>query len=753
MKIARIAYYVSRLTSHSLRLLVPLVFLASLALYTRTTCPTLGGAFDSEEFQHAAYTLAIAHATGYPLYLLVGKIFTTFVPIGNVAYRMNLLSAFITASAVVLVYLNALDLTRRHIISLTTAVLFATNVAVWRQAGVASIGPLHLLLLNAILYTALRWQARRAPLVSIAFLFGLGLSHHRTTLLFALPIMLLVWLDEPNLLHRPRELARIALTAMLPLTLYLYLPIFGNQSPWYSNTLEGFLAQISGSDASDYLRVTPAQILEGLVSVASYLNESFSVLGSALVALGALSVRANRQSKIQNRQSLFLGVTTLLYSIWGTLYAGEPDRYLVLPFAFLIYWFALGLKVIQAKIEKSLAFQAILAMVLILYLALPFPTRLRAADWSTFDRVYKTWDEIFTLPIPAHATIVGNWGQLNAMRYMQRVENRRTDLQLVGTLYDATPQTDAARAAFADSRAIFLAPGVALPLGEYRYAQLGPLLEVRDAPQTESPTASKNIAINSALTLAHYEITTALEPYAPTTRIAPNRTARVTLVWRAEDHLADFLLRVRVYDIEGYTIVLKDESPVRGLYPPSRWSPGEYVRDVHNVLIPAGTPPGMYRLTMQTFDAPSQTPTSNEIALASFDVTRATNLTRDQVFVAHPLTLALNDSIELWGYGGFEGTRRAGEILGGNLVFFARRQVDMDYTLTFALRDVEGNIVQTWMRAPIAFYPTREWQSGEILKAYYSLQLASDLSAGTYTLAIGLNLNTLHNLALVQVVR
>lgn len=750
MKIARIAYYVSRLTSHSSRLLVPLVFLASLALYARTTCPTLGGAFDSEEFQHAAYTLAIAHATGYPFYLLVGKIFTTLVPMGNVAYRMNLLSALTTAGAVTLVYLNAQRLTHRSLVALTTAALFATNVAVWRQAGVASIGPLYLLLLNAILYTALRWQARRAPLVNIAFLFGLGLSHHRTTLLFALPIVLLVWLDEPDLLRRPRELARVALTAVLPLTLYLYLPIFGNQSPWYSNTLEGFLAQISGGDAGDYLRATPAQILEGLVSVASYLNESFSILGSVLVALGAFSIRTNRQSKIENRQLLFLGVTTLLYSTWGTLYAGEPDRYLVLPFVFLVYWFALGLNVIQARLDKSLAFQAILAMVLILYLALPFPARLRAADWSTFDRVYKTWDEIFSLPIPQNATIVGNWGQLNAMRYMQRVEQRRPDLQAIGTLYDPTPQTQAARAAFADGRAIFLAPGVALPLGEYRYAQLGPLLEVRDTPQTQPPAAPKNIAVNSTLTLADVSVTTALEPYAPTTHIAPNRTARVTLVWRAEDRIADFLVRVRVYDSEGHLIALKDELPVRGLYPPARWSCGEYVRDVHNVLIPAGTPPGMYRLTMQTFDAPSQTPTSNEIALASFEITRATNITRDQVFVAHSLTLVLNDSIELWGYGGFEGTRRAGEILGGNLVFFARRQVDVEYTLTFALRDAEGNIVQTWTRAPIAFYPTREWQSGEILKAYHDLRLASDLRVGEYALSIGID--SLHDLAQIRIV-
>ncbi len=756
--ISRLTFHASRFTSHASRFVAPFVFLAAFALYLRTTCPTLGGAFDSEEFQHAAYTLGIAHATGYPLYLLIGKIFTTLVPIGNVAYRMNLLSALFTATAVTFVYLSALQLTRRHIASVATAAFFATNVAVWRQAGVASIGPLHLLLLNAILYVLLRGNetsdtTQRLPIL-VAFLFGLGLTHHRTTLLFALPIALGTW----EHLREPRTFVRMALAAALPLLLYLYLPLFGNHSPWYSNTLGGFLSQISGGDAGDYVRTTLPQILDGIAQVANYLHESFGYVGSVLIIVGAIS--AYRKSQTRHR-NLLLGTATLLYALWGTLYAGEPDRYLVLPFAFLIYWFALGIKSVEdtlrlwsqaanasvARIGKWL--QLGLALVLVLLIGLPFPAQLRTADWSTFDRVYKTWDEIFTLPIPLHATIVGNWGQLNAMRYMQRVEHRRTDLQLVGTMYDPAPQTDAARAAFADGRAIFLAPGIALPLGEYRYAQLGPLLEVRDAPQMNPPAAPKNIALDAALTLADFNVTTALEPYAPTTRIAPNRTARVTLEWHARDRINDFRVHVRVYDPEARVIAQKDEPPVRGVYPASRWSPGEYVRDVHNIQIPAGTPPGQYTLKVQTLDAETKLPTSDEIALASFFVERATNLSREQVFVAHPLTVALNNSIELWGYGGFDGTHHAGEHIVGNVVFFVRRTVNTDALLTFALRDATGRRVQTWTRAPIAFYPTREWTAGEILKAYYALPLASNLSAGTYILAIGLD--ALHDLTSIEI--
>jgi hypothetical protein len=334
------------------------------------------------------------------------------------------------------------------------------------------------------------------------------------------------------------------------------------------------------------------------------------------------------------------------------------------------------------------------------------------------------------------------------MRYFQRIEQRRTDLQLVGTMYDAAPQTDAARAAFAESRAIFLAPGLALPLGDYRYAQLGPLLEVRDAPQMRPLAAQKNIAINSALTLTHYEITTALEPYAPTTRLAPTRSARVTLDWRAEARVTDFLVRVKLYDPENRAIAQKDEPPVRGLYAPAQWQRGEYVRDVHNIQIPGGTPPGTYALKLQTLDAATKSPTSDEIALGSFVVERATNLTREQIFIARPLTIALDDSIQVWGYGGFEGTHRAGETISGNLVFFARQDVGTDLMLTFALVDPSDKIVQTWQRAPIAFYSTREWQQGEVLKAHYALR---DPLVGAYSLAVGLDPHDLIKITQIEI--
>ena len=754
---------------HASRFIAPLIFVSALALYLRTTCPTLGGGWDSEEFQHVAYTLGIAHSTGYPLYLILGKIFTTLVPIGNVAYRMNVLSAILTALVVVFVYLNTRLLTQRQLAAIATAALFATNTAVWRQAGVASVGPLNLLILSALVYALLLWHARRAPLTIAAFIFGLGLAHHRTILFLAPAIALFVLLSDPQIVRRPREWTHALFWLALPLVLYLYIPIFGNAPPWYINTLEGFLNYVAGSEAGTYTRSNWLELGQAFVSILQYLFESFGIFGIALIGFGAVSLvpkfnRAETQTT-DSRAALFLGLGVPTYLAFATLVTGEPDRYFVLPFVFLIYWFAMGVGDIEGRVitlSKSKNFsehparffeslRLALVLVLALIIFLPFPARMRSADWSSFDRVYKLWDEIFTLPIPQNATIVGSWDQLNAMRYMQRIENRRLDVQAIGTLYDPAPQTEAARIALSDGRAIFLAPGIIQPIGDYRYAQLGPLLEVRGAPQMQPPAAQKNITLDPSLTLANYEITTALEPYAPTTSIAPTRSVRVTLDWQANDSVKSFLVRVRLYDPDGRAIAQKDEPPVRGLYAPSQWQRDEYVRDVHNVQIPGGTPPGTYQLKLQMLDAETQSPTSDEIAFAPLAVERATNLTRDQVFVQHPLDLALDDRIALWGYGGFEDTHRAGETISLNLMYFVREDVSMDLKLYLDLWNMK-NRVRIWQVIPIAYYPTREWHKGEVLKAYYDWQLPDYLSPGEFSLSAGFLTSDLQSIGKIQIV-
>ena len=86
------------------------VFLLALGLYGMTLAPTVVTVFDdSLELQLVTYMLGIAHPPGYPLYTLLGWLFTR-LPLGDVAYRVNLMSAVFGALTVALVYLIGLEL-------------------------------------------------------------------------------------------------------------------------------------------------------------------------------------------------------------------------------------------------------------------------------------------------------------------------------------------------------------------------------------------------------------------------------------------------------------------------------------------------------------------------------------------------------------------------------------------------------------------------------------------------------------------
>ncbi|MGB3904428.1 MAG: DUF2723 domain-containing protein, partial [Anaerolineae bacterium] len=100
---------------------------ASFAVYVKTLAPTLLMA-DAAEFQFACYLLGVAHPTGYPLYLILGWLWSHLVPLGDVAFRINLLSAVFAALAMGLLYPLILDVLRRTVRSVDRHLLRATAV-------------------------------------------------------------------------------------------------------------------------------------------------------------------------------------------------------------------------------------------------------------------------------------------------------------------------------------------------------------------------------------------------------------------------------------------------------------------------------------------------------------------------------------------------------------------------------------------------------------------------------------------------
>jgi hypothetical protein len=210
-----------------------LVIAALLPTYLITMPHTVGRA-DTFEFQVVAPQLGIAHPTGYPLYLLLGKLFT-LIPLGTVAWRLNLSSAVYALLAASLLYLTARRLSTNRLAAVLGAVVLGLTPTFWSQAIEAEVYALHslftslALLLLAVVDDEQEWAEQQRGFTFLALVIGLSLSNHLTSLFLLPPTALMLLFkyraSRPPLAHLARWLAKLALLFLLPLSLYVYLPL------------------------------------------------------------------------------------------------------------------------------------------------------------------------------------------------------------------------------------------------------------------------------------------------------------------------------------------------------------------------------------------------------------------------------------------------------------------------------------------------------------------------------------------------
>ncbi len=165
----------------------------SLALYVPTLLPDIGF-WDTAEFQAIGPVLGIAHPTGYPAYTLLAWLASVLLqPLGTEAFRANLLSALLMASAAGLLAVAVTLLTRRRVLGLAAGLLLGSAPTVWSNAVRADAHALHLALVALLLVVLLVWAARQRAgdaragrwLVASAVIYGVALGNHALTLLLA----------------------------------------------------------------------------------------------------------------------------------------------------------------------------------------------------------------------------------------------------------------------------------------------------------------------------------------------------------------------------------------------------------------------------------------------------------------------------------------------------------------------------------------------------------------------------------------
>ena len=198
-----------------------------LIVYIFSLMPSVGF-WDTGEMQTVPFILGIAHPTGFPLFVLLGYVFSHLVVIGDVAWRLSLMSAIAMAGATWLIFRTLRDDGTNGIVACLSAWTFAFGAVVWTRGTRAEVHALVILLIGGSIWAALRFHRTgdRKPLFACALCLGLGAATH-PVMVWALPGIALLLLFHSKGADRPgaRDRWIAAGLALTPFLLYLYMPL------------------------------------------------------------------------------------------------------------------------------------------------------------------------------------------------------------------------------------------------------------------------------------------------------------------------------------------------------------------------------------------------------------------------------------------------------------------------------------------------------------------------------------------------
>jgi hypothetical protein len=228
-----------------------IVFIASGTLYVRTLAPSLLYG-DSAEFQTIAVTLGMGHPTGYPVYVLLARVFT-LIPVGEIAYRVNLFSAFCAALTIGLLYLILRRLGASTIPAWCGALIPVLSPLFWKNASIAEVYAPAAACLAIVVFAVLQWrETRGSRWLFIAGLFGgLSLGIHTMVAISGIGVLLYIILSTPSRAEWFQASAGALIGSVIFLTSFLFLDYLNSPAGYYDTVVRPSLS-VWGMTSADF---------------------------------------------------------------------------------------------------------------------------------------------------------------------------------------------------------------------------------------------------------------------------------------------------------------------------------------------------------------------------------------------------------------------------------------------------------------------------------------------------------------------
>jgi len=297
--------------------LAVLVGAVSMILYARTLHPHLLPG-DSGEFQVLARLLGNTHPTGYQVYVVLGHLFT-WLPVRDVAYRVNLFSAAMGALAIIEVYLAGRLLTGRRWPALFAAGVLGLSATFWSQAVIAEVYTCGAAFLAGVLLALIYWDrsGHGWALWIAGLLGGLSIGVHLTVALSAPAVGLYLVLKRKEGAKMWRAALLGALVGLV-LAVGTFFALDGRDSPadfidiailpsrsvWgldeadLDTSIERLAFSLGGRQWRDRMFSDPARVMpEQIAWYVSNLPNEFSWIALVLALVGGVAL-CRRRSRL-----------------------------------------------------------------------------------------------------------------------------------------------------------------------------------------------------------------------------------------------------------------------------------------------------------------------------------------------------------------------------------------------------------------------------------------------------------------------
>ena len=426
--------------------------LIALPVYLRTLAPSLPTG-DSGELIVAARMLGVAHPPGYPLFTLLGHAFT-LLPLGSVAYRVNLMSAVFGAATVGVVAIAIFRLVASNrsqtwvqvVSAAVGALALAFSTALWRYSVVAEVFTLNSFL--AALLVCLMLEFERRPerirlLWAAGLVTGLALANQQTVVLIAPACLLLLASGARKLLKANKVrsfVSNAGIGAGLLVSgalLYVYLPLAAARDPalnWGDpRTPEAVWRHVTRADYGTFNLVVSGQHgspIDHVALLLRNLSDGFTVAGVALALFGAwwLWRRLSLPGLALALAFVITGPVFIAYanpSIDNPVLYGVLERFYILPSIFAAILVGLGVAQVATGPRRPWHIAAA-ALVLIPVAALVLHAPQVDQSTNSVDHNYGL-DVLAPLEPDALFLLTGDAATM-AVDYVQLVDGFRSDV-------------------------------------------------------------------------------------------------------------------------------------------------------------------------------------------------------------------------------------------------------------------------------------------------------------------------------------